>query len=341
MLVVALAAAVAIVVAIASLRASRTITRAMARLHEGTEIVGAGNLEHRIGYYGQDEIGELARSFDRMTQRLEDVTVSREELTEEVRAHERTEARLRETMAELERSNSDLEQFSSVASHDLQEPLRVVSSFVQLLAKRYRGKLDSDADEFIEFAVDGAKRMRRLINDLLEYSRVGTRGKPFAAVDADDVVVEALANLAAAAAENNAEITRDDLPSVTGDRTQLAQLFQNLIGNAIKFHGDRPPRVHVSAERNGKEWTFSVRDNGIGIDPKYAGQIFVIFRRLHTPAEYSGTGIGLAVCKRIVERHEGRIWFESTPGKGTTFSFTIPDRKENRHDELPNERKTR
>ena len=332
LLVVALAAVVAILVAAASLRIGRGITRSIAGLREGTEVVGAGNLDHRIGYQAQDEIGALARSFDRMTQRLKEVTVSREALAEEVEAHKRTEEKLRRTMAELARSNADLDQFASVASHDLQEPLRIVSSYVQLLAKRYRGRLDTEADEFIEFAVDGARRMQQLIRDLLSYARVGTRGKPFAAVAADQAADEAIGNLGGMAARHEAEVSRDGLPTVTADRTQLVQLFQNLISNGIKFHADRPPKVHVSARRSDGGWTFSVRDNGVGIDGKYADRIFAMFQRLHTRQEYPGTGIGLAVCKRIVERHGGRIWFDSEPGQSTTFQFTIPDHKASRQD---------
>jgi PAS domain S-box-containing protein len=246
----------------------------------------------------------------------------------DVTGHKQAEEKLKQIMAELARSNTELERFAYVASHDLQEPLRMVASYTQLLARRYKGKLDSDADEFIGYAVDGATRMQQLINALLDYSRVGTRGKSSEPTDCEDVLSHAVANLKAAIKETDAVVEHDPLPTVVADATQMVQLFQNLIGNAIKFHSEKKPTVHVGAERNGTECIFSVRDNGIGIDPQYFDRIFVIFQRLHGRGEYPGTGIGLAICKKIIERHKGRIWVESQPGKGATFYFTIPIRRE-------------
>jgi light-regulated signal transduction histidine kinase (bacteriophytochrome) len=217
-----------------------------------------------------------------------------------------------------------LEQFAYVASHDLQEPLRMVGSYTQLLARRYQGRLDKEADEFIGFAVDGVSRMQLLINDLLTYSRVGRRGKEPQPTDSGVVLGRALQNLKLTIEDNKGSVTYDPLPVVMADDRQLEQLFQNLVGNAVKYHGDEPPRVHISAERSEGWWTFAVKDNGIGIESQYYERIFQVFQRLHTRTEYSGTGIGLAVCTRIVERHGGRIWVESEPGKGSTFKFTLP-----------------
>ncbi|MCX7887963.1 MAG: ATP-binding protein, partial [Verrucomicrobiae bacterium] len=224
----------------------------------------------------------------------------------------------------LARSNAELEQFAYVASHDLQEPLRVVSGFLQLLQQRCEGKLGPEADEYIRYAIEGAHRMRNLIRDLLEYSRVGRRPEPFSEVDCNAIVQTVLANLQPAIVEQQGRVTVDPLPVVRGDATELTQLFQNLIANALKFRGPQPPEVRVSVRENKDEWVFSVRDNGIGIHPKDFERIFVIFQRLHTTEEYPGTGIGLALCRKIVERHGGRIWVESQPGEGATFYFTLP-----------------
>ena len=248
------------------------------------------------------------------------VTFTALDITERKQA----EAALARKTEELACSNAELEQFAYVASHDLQEPLRMVSSYVQLLARRYKEKLDSDADDFINFAVDGANRMQALIRDLLAYSRVGTRGERLEPTSCETVLDQTLANLQFAIEENGARVTHDPLPTVLADPSQLSQLFQNLIGNAIKFRRDEAPHVHLGAERRENEWLFSVRDNGIGIDEEYGERIFEIFQRLHGRNDYSGTGIGLAICKKIVERHGGRIWVVSDPGGGSTFYFTLP-----------------
>jgi len=232
-------------------------------------------------------------------------------------------AELRSQAAELSRSNADLEQFAYVASHDLQEPLRMVASYTQLLARRYQGKLGQDADEFIAFAVDGAKRMQNLINDLLAYSRVGKRGSELRLTDAEVALLSALANVRAAIEDSGAVIRHSPLPTVYADPAQLAQVFQNLLGNAIKFRNRKTPEIGVACEETPDEWCFSICDNGIGIDPKHADRIFQVFQRLHSRKDYPGTGIGLAICKKIAERHGGRIWVASQPGQGATFHFTI------------------
>jgi PAS domain S-box-containing protein len=239
----------------------------------------------------------------------------------------KSEQQLVETVAELKRSNDELQQFAYVASHDLQEPLRMVASFTQLLASRYKGQLDSDADEFIGFAVDGCNRMRGLIQDLLAYSRAGTAAKTLRQTSAESALQAALTNLRTTIGESGAVVAYDPLPTITTDSTQLTQVFQNLVGNAIKYRSAEVPQVHVSATKNeGREWIFSVRDNGLGIDPQYFERIFILFQRLHPQNEFEGTGIGLAVSKKIVERLGGRIWVESQPGKGSTFYFSLPER---------------
>lgn len=240
-----------------------------------------------------------------------------------ITARKQAEEILRQTAEQLARSNKELEQFAYVASHDLQEPLRVVVGYVQLLERRYQEQFDADAKDFFGFIVDGVTRMQQLITDLLNYSRIGTRGKEFKKLEMRKVVDRALANLQLVVEESGAEVVRGQLPTIEGDETQLVQLFQNLIGNGIKFHGESTPKIEISARREGSHWVFAVRDNGIGIEQQYWEQIFVIFRRLHTRQRYAGTGIGLAICKRIVERHGGKIWLESTPGQGTTFFFTL------------------
>jgi len=317
----------AITVTTSSLLVARSISKPLDELTKGAEIVGKGDLEHRVVVKTKDELGQLAAAFNKMT----------EQLFEDITERKRAEEGLKQTMAELERSNEELQQFAYVASHDLQEPLRMVASYTQLLSRRYKGKLDTDADEFITYAVDGATRMQQMINALLTYSRVDTRGKDFKPTDCKSVLEAVLANLRVAIEESGAVVTHDPLPTVMADEVQLTQLFQNLIDNAIKFRGDEPPRVHISAKQKGAEWVFSVRDGGIGIDPQFAERVFVIFQRLHGKQEYPGTGIGLAICQRIVERHGGRIWMESQPGEGSTFYFTIPIKEVNNSEQSNNE----
>jgi signal transduction histidine kinase len=232
----------------------------------------------------------------------------------------------RQSQDDLARSNRDLEQFAYVASHDLQEPLRMVATYTQLLAERYRGRLDSDADKYIHYAVDGALRMQKLVQDLLDYSRVGRTGMALDNTDCNVALQAALRNLEAAIQESGAILEHAQLPVLLADSSQLVQVFQNLIGNAIKFRGSQTPLIRISAELRGKEWIFSVADNGIGIAAEHAESVFVVFRRLHAHAEYPGNGIGLSICKKIVEQHGGRIWVESEIGHGSTFRFTLPSR---------------
>ena len=248
-------------------------------------------------------------------------------IARDITERKRAEDMLKATAAELARSNDELSQFAHVASHDLQEPLRMVASFVQLIGKRYGGMLDDDGKKYIHFAVDGAKRMQALIQDLLALSRVQTRARPPVSTDCAKILRDVMDNLQIAIAESGATVTSDSLPVVMADSTQFAQLFQNLMDNALKFRGAEPLRIHIGAVRRADEWEFSVRDNGIGIEPKYYDRIFGIFQRLHALGEFPGTGIGLAVCKKIVERHAGRIWIESEPGGGSVFFFAIPDKK--------------
>jgi signal transduction histidine kinase len=230
----------------------------------------------------------------------------------------------RHSLEELARSNRDLEQFAYVASHDLQEPLRMVAAYTQLLAERYQGKLDENADKYIHYAVDGALRMQRLVQDLLAFSRIGRSGAERRKVDCNLVLATALQNLQVAIEESGARVEAGQLPALLADSSQLLQLFQNLVANSIKFRGAEPPLVRINAERSGREWKFSFADNGIGIASEHAELIFVIFKRLHTRSEYPGNGIGLSICKKIVEQQGGRIWVESIPGQGCTFCFTLP-----------------
>ncbi|HBA59539.1 MAG TPA: hypothetical protein DCZ92_01690 [Elusimicrobia bacterium] len=426
---------------------ARSISGPIKNLSEGTAIIGSGNLDHKVGTDHTDEIGQLSRAFDAMTENLKKTTASRDELNEEIAERKKTEEALRESgqrlnkaqemahlgsweldivknrlswsdevyrifglkpqefaatyeaflaavhpadraavdaaysgslregrdfyeiehrvvrqatgevrfvlercahfrdgsgairrsvgmvhditeqkkaEAEIRRSNESLEQFAYVASHDLQEPLRVMGSYSELLGRRYQGKLGSDADEFIGYIVDGAKRMQNLINDLLTYSRVGCADKNGGEVDCNAALARVLSGMRNAIAESGAAVTHDSLPVLTGCESDFVQLFQNLISNGVKFRGPGAPRVHIKAERQGSDWLFSVKDNGIGLEPQYKDRIFVIFKRLHAKNDYPGTGIGLAVCKKIVEAQGGRIWVESEPGKGAAFYFTLP-----------------
>jgi signal transduction histidine kinase len=259
----------------------------------------------------EEEIRGLNANLEvRVTERTAELAFSNSEL------HART--------ADLARSNNELQQFAYVASHDLQEPLRMVASFTQLLAKRYNDKLDDDAREFIHYAVDGATRLQTLIGDLLTYSRVGTQAKALKPTNCDAALDRVLASLKLAIQDSGTTIVRDPLPTVLADEVQLCQLFQNLLTNAMKFHSDRPPRIHIFAEQHDDTWHISVRDNGIGIAPEHTERIWIIFQRLHTKQEYPGTGIGLAICKKIAERHGGHISVQPSPGGGSTFTFTIP-----------------
>jgi signal transduction histidine kinase len=271
----------------------------------------------------------LRTTLNELESRVAERTVNLKEANDQLQAEatdrERVEEMLEQQSRELTRSNAELEQFAYVASHDLQEPLRMVTSYLQLIQRRYRGKLDAEADEFIDFAVDGGTRMKSLIQDLLAYSSVRTDAGRFALADCGALLDRVVADdLQALVDESGATVTRDPLPTVMADEGQIRHLLRNLLSNAIKFCSDEPPRVHVLAKRNrNAEWAFSVRDTGIGIDPAHVKRVFGIFQRLHGRGEYPGTGLGLAICKRIVESHGGRIWVESEPGNGSTFWFTL------------------
>ena len=339
---------------------SRRITNPLKELNQAAKEFGGGNLSTRVAIKNNNEIGVFAGTFNQMAANIEKLQVKNENLVAELtdfnkalearvedRTHDLNKARLAaeknlkdlqlemtirqraqddlaQKARELQQSNEDLQQFAYVASHDLQEPLRMVASYLQLLEHRYKEKLDSDAREFINYAVDGAARMKRLINDLLDFSRVGTRATPFEQTDLNHMLGKARANLQVRIEEANVVIISDELPALPVDPPQMVQLFQNLIDNAIKFRAQEPPKVHITAKENEEEWVISVSDNGIGIDPQYFERIFVIFQRLHTQTEYPGTGIGLAITRRIIERHNGRIWVESSPGQGATFRFALP-----------------
>ena len=301
------------------------VSKPILELAAAAERVRAGaDYSIRVDKRSNDELGALCEGFNSMLAQLQmrDAELREHQLRLEQTVRERTRD-LEAKTTELSRSNLELEQFAYVASHDLQEPLRMVASYCQLLERRLKDKLDDETKKFLGYCIDGAVRMQGLINDLLTFSRVGRKGDPFSPVDCKKVVRQATANLQAAIQEKGACVTHDGLPEIKGDSTQLTQLFQNLIGNGIKYC-EQVPNVHISAHAQNGNWVFSVRDNGIGIAPEHFDRIFVIFQRLHgRGSRYSGTGIGLALCKKIVEHHGGRIWVESQPGNGTTFYFTI------------------
>ncbi|WP_410659322.1 sensor histidine kinase [Amycolatopsis sp. lyj-112] len=292
----------------------RKLIRPIRQLAGEVRDVAQTDVHREVRGSGPREMRELAS----------DVESLRTRILDEVAGLERAQEVIIVRTRELERSNSDLEQFAYVASHDLQEPLRKVASFCQLLQKRYQGQLDERGDQYIGFAVDGAKRMQALINDLLAFSRVGRRAGDSEVLRIEALLDTALANLDETITESGARITRGELPAVQGEKSLLTAVLQNLVGNALKFRGEHPPEIDVSAERDGPEWRFTVADNGIGINAEYAERIFVIFQRLHGRADYPGTGIGLAMCRKIVEHHGGRIWLDTTDVPGTRFHFTLP-----------------
>ena len=247
-------------------------------------------------------------------------------IAHDITKRKQIEDKIEKRTEELARSNKELEQFAYVSSHDLKEPLRMITSFLQLLDRRYSNELDQDANEFIGYAVDGAKRMDNMINDLLEYSRIGNKERKFEYLQSEKILETAKMNLKQSIKDSNANITHDPLPLIHANEPMMIQLFQNIIGNAIKYRGRENPRIHISADNGDDEYIFSVKDNGIGIDKKHLDRIFTIFQRLHSRDEYDGTGIGLAISKRIIQKHRGKIWVKSKPGKGSTFYFTIPNK---------------
>ncbi len=296
------------------------VFKPLKKLTQGVKMIAAGNLDHGVAVSGNDEIGALGNSFNRMTTNLK---ASYGKLQDEI--HEREEAQriLNLKSEELARSNSELEHFAYVASHDLQEPLRNTTSCIKLLEKKYKGQLDANADTLINYAVESVYRMQGLIQDLLAYSRIGSKPPKLTTLNGSELVERAMDNLSVTLKETGAEVRYGDLPDVTCDPGQMTMVFQNLIGNAVKFRGSEPPRVTIEAAQSNGRVVFSVEDNGIGIEPEYLDKIFVIFERLHSRAEYPGTGIGLAVTKKIIERHGGTISVQSEPGRGSVFTFTL------------------
>ncbi|GAB2684996.1 sensor histidine kinase [Thalassiella azotivora] len=319
--VLALAAVAVVSIALLWQLVRRWVVVPVGELAAGTRVVRDGDLDHPVHVSGAPEIRQLSHDVDEMRHRLVAQLATVREATEQL---QQTHAALREQTEELERSNRELEQFAYVASHDLQEPLRKVASFCQLLEKRYGGQFDERGEQYIHFAVDGAKRMQQLINDLLDFSRVGRLSTGLSDVPLQDCLDRALGNLETALEESGAVVTHDELPVVHGEAPLLTQMLQNLVGNAVKFRGEEAPRVHVGCHETAEGWELSVADNGIGIEPQYHDRVFVIFQRLHPKDVYSGTGIGLSMCKKIVEHHGGRIWVDPDVERGTTIRWTLP-----------------
>jgi signal transduction histidine kinase len=321
---IAVAIGLLLTVALLALGLRATAIRPLHRLAAQVRRVAGGDFEHEVTVPGPREVTHLAA----------DVNTMRERILQELSATQEVNATLQDHAAELLRSNSELEQFAYVASHDLQEPLRKVASFTQLLQRRYAGKLDARADQYIDFAVDGAKRMQALINDLLSYSRVGRSDREPALVSSDAALTQARANLAEQIEETGATIETGHLPLVLGELPLLIAVFQNLLSNALKFSGGKPPRVVITVRRDDPFWLFAFSDNGIGIEPEYAERIFVIFQRLHERSVYAGTGIGLSMTRKIIDYFGGRIWLDTTFTGGTRFYFTLPMPQETMTPEL-------
>jgi signal transduction histidine kinase len=325
---------VMVVIVVTSFLTLERVIRPLAGLQEGIAVVGAGNLDFQFAMTRNDELGAFARAFDAMTRRLKATTVSRddlaavnERLADELSLRQQTEAELVLSNQALVQSNLDLQRFAQVASHDLQTPLRGIAGFVQLLQKEYSGRLDARADDWLRRVAQATKVLQTLIGDLLEYSRLDARVDGMKPVALEQVFDDALLLLDSAIRDSGALVVRGDLPTLVCDRSQMVQLFHNLVGNALKYCASTPS-VRVAAEERDGQWVFSVRDNGIGIEPQHFTRIFDIFARLHNSQKYPGTGIGLAICQRVVQHHGGRIWVESQPGSGSTFLFTIPTQLE-------------
>jgi signal transduction histidine kinase len=314
MVLIGIAAVFALIVAALATGLRLAAIRPVMRLAEEVRTVSRGDFDHVVAQSGPREVRELGA----------DVNMMRERILRELSALKVAHTELDRRSTDLERSNAELEQFAYVASHDLQEPLRKVASFCQLLERRYKRQLDERADQYIAFAVDGAKRMQILINDLLAFSRVGRIGREPVKVSCDAVLEQALANLQYPMEQTNAVVEADPLPIVMAEVPLMTAVFQNLVSNAVKFHGDEPPHVRITVRQDGDFWEFSVIDNGIGVDAEYAERIFVIFQRLHNKADYPGTGIGLAMCRKIIEHHGGRIWLDTSVESGSRFCFTLP-----------------